>query len=74
MDDEVRVTVTLPRAIVEKIHKLADANDTTLRNTVIESVELNEAISASERSGAKIIIQKPSGGATLLSRVRVDGP
>jgi phage tail protein X len=36
MSDDATVTATPPRAIVDAIHQLADINQTTPANTVIE--------------------------------------
>ena len=72
MAEDVKVTVTLPKAIVDKIRNLAKVNHTSLANTVIESINLNEVISASERDRARIIIQRPNGTATELVRDRPD--
>jgi hypothetical protein len=71
MSDSVKISVTLPRDVVEQIEALAEANHVTPATAIIDSVRLNGQLTRATGRDGKLLVRNADG--TMLEVVRRRG-
>ena len=68
MGDEVEVTVTLPRNVVDELRSIAASNGFSETAALVQSIKLNKFVDDRERASAKLLLEYPDGRMVQLRR------
>lgn len=57
----VRVTLNLPRSVLDKVERLAAAHGVNKTSIIVRAIELEDFLDSITRRGGKLLVEKANG-------------